>query len=250
LSPTGTVENVRGWLHSVESTGTLDGPGIRRVLFLQGCPLECLYCHNPDSRPFRCGRETDSYTQLREIARNREFLIRAGGGVTASGGEPLGQPDFVRSLFTGCREMGLHTALDTSGYLGARADERLLSVTDLVLLDIKHIRPARYLELTGRELEPTLVFARRLAARGIPVWIRHVLVPGYTDDPEALDELAGFVHGLGNVERIEVLPYHKMGDWKWAELGVPNRLADTPEPTDEAVRDARDRLRRTGLPVF
>lgn len=250
MQPTSTLENVRGWLHSVESAGTLDGPGIRRVLFLQGCPLECLYCHNPDARPYRCGRETDSYTQLREIARNRDFLIRCGGGVTASGGEPLGQADFVHSLFAGCREMGIHTALDTSGYLGARASDALLRVTDLVLLDIKHIRPDRYRELTGRNLEPTLTFAHRLAARGVPVWIRHVLVPGYTDDPEALDALAGFVRGLGNVERVEVLPYHKMGEWKWVELGIENPLVDTPEPSEAAVDDARSRLRRSGLPVF
>ena len=250
MQPTLAVENVRGWLHSVESAGTLDGPGIRRVLFLQGCPLECLYCHNPDAKPYRCGKETDSYTQLREIARNRDFLIRSGGGVTASGGEPLGQPEFVYSLFSGCREMGIHTALDTSGYLGGRAGDALLAVTDLVLLDIKHIRPDRYRELTGRNLEPTLTFARRLAARGVPVWIRHVLVPGYTDDPEALDELAEFVRGLGNVERVEVLPFHKMGEWKWAELGIHNPLVGTPEPSASSVEDARARLRRSGLPVF
>ncbi len=244
------MKNVTGYIHSRESAGTLDGPGVRRVLFLQGCPLNCLYCHNPDARPFKCGYQTDSYTELREIAKNKDYLIKTGGGVTLSGGEPLSQPEFVKTIFEGCKLMGIHTALDTSGFPGQRADDELLSYTDLVLLDIKHIRPGSYKELTGVKLEPTLEFAKRLAEKNIPVWIRHVLVPGYTDNEEALNELAEFVGTLGNVERLEILPYHKMGEYKWKELGIENKLANIQEPDSLMVAGAKDVLKKSGVPVY
>lgn len=244
------MENVTGYIHSIESAGTLDGPGIRRVLFLQGCPLACLYCHNPDARPFKQGRKSDAYTELREIFRNRDYLLRAGGGVTISGGEPLCQPDFVKAIFAGCREMGLHTALDTSGFTGHKADDALLELTDLVLLDIKHMQPDAYKVLTGVKLQPTLDFARRLAELNKPVWLRYVLVPGYTDQPEALAELAKFVSELGNVERVEILPYHKMGEYKWQEMGIPNALSDTPEPCAELIRQAKLPFQKAGLEVY
>lgn len=244
------MENVSGYLHSAESAGTLDGPGVRRVLFLQGCPLNCLYCHNPDARPFRCGQKTDAFTQLREIARYRDLFQRTGGGVTLSGGEPLSQPAFVKAIFEGCRKMGVHTALDTSGYTGWRADDELLSYTDLVLLDIKHIRPENYRNLTGVELEPTLVFARRLADLGVPVWLRHVLVPGYTDQPEHLAELAAFAATLPNIKRVDILPFHNMGSYKWEQLGRTYALANTPEPTPEQVAEAQGVFRDAGLVVF
>lgn len=244
------MKNVTGYIHSRESAGTLDGPGVRRVLFLQGCPLNCLYCHNPDARPFKCGYKTDAYTELREIARNKEYLIKTGGGVTLSGGEPLSQPEFVKTIFEGCKMMGIHTALDTSGYTGHRADDELLSYTDLVLLDIKHIRAADYKTLTGVKLQPTLEFARRLSDKNIPVWIRHVLVPGYTDNEEAVSELAAFVKTLQNVQRLEVLPYHKMADYKWQELGIENKLADTPEPDEAMIFRTKENLQKSGVPVF
>lgn len=244
------MKNVTGYIHSRESAGTLDGPGVRRILFLQGCPLNCLYCHNPDARPFKCGYKTDAYTELREIARNKEYLIKTGGGVTLSGGEPLSQPEFVKTIFEGCKMMGIHTALDTSGYTGHRADDELLSYTDLVLLDIKHIRAADYKTLTGVKLQPTLEFARRLSDKNIPVWIRHVLVPGYTDNKEAVSELAAFVSTLKNVERLEVLPYHKMADYKWQELGIENPLSDTPEPDEAMISRTKESLQKSGVPVF
>ncbi|MCH8495949.1 MAG: pyruvate formate lyase-activating protein [Balneolales bacterium] len=244
------MENVTGYVHSIESAGTLDGPGIRRILFLQGCPLSCLYCHNPDARPFKQGRKTDAFSELREIARNREYFKRTGGGFTISGGEPLSQPDFVKAIFDGCKRMGIHTALDTSGFTGHKADDELLSYTDLVLLDIKHIRPSAYKELTGVKLQPTLDFAKRLADMKKPVWLRYVLVPGFTDDLDDLAELANFVKTLGNVERVEVLPYHKMGEYKWDCLGIENKLADTPEPTKDEVELAVDSFRKAGLAVL
>jgi pyruvate formate lyase activating enzyme len=244
------MKNVTGYIHSRESAGTLDGPGVRRVLFLQGCPLNCLYCHNPDARPFKCGYKTDAYTELREIARNKEYLIKTGGGVTLSGGEPLSQPEFVKTIFEGCKMMGIHTALDTSGYTGHRADDELLSYTDLVLLDIKHIRAADYKTLTCVKLQPTLEFARRLSDKNIPVWIRHVLVPGYTDNEEAVSELAAFVKTLQNVQRLEVLPYHKMADYKWQQLGIENKLADTPEPDEAMIFRTKANLQKSGVPVY
>lgn len=244
------MRNVTGYIHSVESAGTLDGPGVRRVLFLQGCPLSCLYCHNPDARAFKCGIRTDSFTQLRDIARNRDFLINAGGGVTLSGGEPLSQPEFVTSIFEGCKRMGLHTALDTSGYPGKRADDRLLELTDLVLLDIKHIRPDAYRELTGVDLQPTLDFARRLADMNKPVWIRYVLVPGYTDESTDVDALAAFIKPMSNIERVDVLPFHHMGAYKWRQLGLPNRLEHIREPDPAMIESTRMSFRQTGIPVY
>lgn len=244
------IKNIKGYLHSVETAGTLDGPGVRRVLFLQGCPLSCLYCHNPDARPFKCGTKTDSHTELREIARNQNYLKKAGGGITLSGGEPLSQPEFVKSIFKGCKKLGLHTALDTSGFTGHRADDELLAHTDLVLLDIKHIDPKGYKTLTGVDLQPTLDFAERLAEKNIPVWLRHVLVPGYTDNLDDLAALADFVRGMKNIERVEILPLHKMGIWKWKNLGLDYKLDDVDEPTKEQVAIACEALSKSGHPVY
>jgi len=244
------MQNPTGYIHSVESAGTVDGPGVRRILFLQGCPLACLYCHNPDARPFKQGRKTDAFTELREIARQRAFFQATGGGVTISGGEPLCQPDFVKAIFEGCKRMGIHTTLDTSGFTGHKADDELLSYTDLVLLDVKHINPHEYKVLTGVKLQPTLDFAQRLAALRKPVWLRYVLVPGYTDKPEAMQALADFIRDMPNIQRVEILPYHKMGEYKWKELGVENRLADTPEPTPDEAEQARAIFRKAGLTVY
>lgn len=244
------MKNVQGYIHSYESAGTLDGPGVRRVVFLSGCPLNCLYCHNPDTRPYRGGTKTDSFEVLRDIAKDRDMLLRMKGGVTLSGGEPLCQPAFVKSIFMGCKQLGLHTALDTSGYLGAKADDELLDHTDLVLLDIKSFDPKAYQVLTGKELKPTLDFAERLAAMGKKVWLRYVLVPGYTDDMVALAELSHYAAQLGNVERVEVLPFHKMGEYKWKELGLDYPLFDTPEPDIQIVNQARETLKGSGLVVY
>jgi pyruvate formate lyase activating enzyme len=238
------MENVTGHVHSVESAGTLDGPGVRRVIFLQGCPLACLYCHNPDARTFKCGTQTDSFTELKHIARNANFLKTSGGGVTLSGGEPLSQPNFVKSIFAGCKQMDLHTTLDTSGYPGRRADDTLLELTDLVLLDIKQIKPDKYKVLTGVTLQATLDFAQRLSDLNKPVWLRYVLVPGYTNQTDDLAELADFIKPMNNIERIEVLPFHNMGRYKWKELGLDYELEHTPEPNIEQIEWAKQTLSR------
>ncbi|MFI6586120.1 pyruvate formate-lyase-activating protein [Embleya sp. NPDC050493] len=236
-----------GMVHSWDMSTGVDGPGTRFVLFVNGCPLRCLYCSNPDTWHMRDGRSTDVEEAMDKITACRDFLLASGGGVTVTGGEPLLQARFVEAVLTRCRELGLHTALDTSGYLGARAGDRLLSATDLVLLDIKSFDPDAYRRLTGRELAPTLVFARRLADLGIPVWLRFVLVPGLTEDAETIDELAAFAAGLGNVERVDVLPFHKLGAVKYDELGITFPLRDTPPPTAELVERVRAQFHAHGL---
>lgn len=231
--------SVRGLVHSVETCGTVDGPGIRYIVFLSGCGLRCKYCHNPDTSFVRRGNEMTAEEVLTDIERYAGFLKGSGGGVTLSGGDPLFQIEFSRAVLDGCKKMGLHTALDTSGALGAAADDDYLSLTDLVLLDIKAGVPATYRATTGGELEPTLVFARRLAALGKKVWLRYVLVPALTDNDEDVRRVAAFSAGLGNVERVDVLPFHKIGAYKWKELGLKDPLAETPEPSGDAVARAK-----------
>lgn len=234
------VPQVKGMIHSVETAGTVDGPGVRFVIFTSGCPLKCQYCHNPDTRFQKYGKESDSHTLLSELARYRPFLLRAKGGLTISGGEPLVQPEFIQAIFQGARLMGLHTALDTTGYLENKASPELLAEVDLVLLDIKSWEPATYLKVTGQEIAPTLRFAERLATLKIPVWIRFVLVPGLTDARSNIEGVARYCAKLGNVERIDILPFHKMGEYKWKALGLPYPLYHTPEPDAEAVAAARE----------
>ena len=238
-----------GYVHSVESAGMLDGPGVRYVLFLSGCPLRCLYCHNPDAMRMSMGKSRQAKEVLDEIERQRPFLRR--GGVTLSGGEPMLQAGFAKRLLLGCREMGLHTAVDTTGYLGERVDESMLKATDLWLLDIKSFLPETYRKVTGVELQPTLDFAKRVADRGGRMWIRFVLVPGLTDEPANIAGVASFTAGLGSaVERVEVLPFHKLGEYKWQALGKQYALTDTLPPTPEETENARARFRAHGLEVF
>lgn len=240
--------NVEGYIHSVVTGGAVDGPGLRFVVFMQGCALRCQYCHNPDSWIMTDGKKTAVADLLTEISDYREYLSRR-GGVTASGGEPLAQPEFIKALFQGCKAMGLHTALDTSGFLGANADDALLAVTDLVLLDIKHFDPAQYEVVTGGALAPTLAFAERLSAMSKPMWLRYVLVPGLTDDTDGIAKLAAYARGLGNVERVEVLPFHQMGAPKWQALGYDYALADAPSPSPEMTERVRALFRSQGLSV-
>jgi pyruvate formate lyase activating enzyme len=244
------MKNVTGYLHSIETAGTLDGPGIRRVLFLNGCPLKCVYCHNPDTRRYKGGTQTDAYTELQAIAKQKDMLLSMKGGVTLSGGEPLWQPEFVKTIFEGSKMMGLHTALDTSGFVGHKADDELLSHTDLVLLDIKHFDPEGYKRVTGVSLQPTLDFAERLAEMNKPVWLRFVLVPGYTDDNNSIRKMAAFARKLGNVERVEVLPFHKMGEYKWEALEMDYKLFDIQEPTAESIYSTKSQFQEEGLTVF
>ncbi len=238
-----------GWVHSTESFGATDGPGIRYVLFLSGCPLRCQYCHNPDTWHRRDGTLTTVEDVLSDIAKYRHFFARGRGGVTLSGGEPLVQPKFCKAILRGCKEMGLHTALDTSGYLGDKADDALLDDVDLVLLDAKAARKSKYKALTGVSLDPTVRFAERLAQRNQPVWLRYVLVPGLTDNLDDVESMATFAASLGNIERVDVLPFHQMGEHKWRELGLDYKLAGKPTPTPEAVDTVRKTFRAAGLLV-
>jgi pyruvate formate lyase activating enzyme len=238
-------------VHSWDLSTGVDGPGTRFVLFLAGCPLRCLFCQNPDTWYMRDGRRRRLDAIMEDVALYRRFLQVAHGGVTCSGGEPLLQSDFVTAFFAGARDWGLNTALDTAGYLGIRADEALLEVTDLVLLDIKSFDPDTYLRLTSKEVGPTLTFARRLADRGQRMWIRFVLVPGVTDDPGNVADLADFVAGLGPaVERVEVLPFHKLGAPKYDALHLRYPLADNPTPTHAQVDATRALFQARELPVL
>jgi pyruvate formate lyase activating enzyme len=225
-----------GYIHSVETAGTLDGPGIRSVIFLSGCHFRCLYCHNPDTWSLRHGIRVTVDDLMELIERYADFLIRYRGGVTLSGGEVLVQYAFVASLVRRLKQRGLHVALDTNGFAGARVGRQLLDDVDLWLLDLKCFDNERHRALTGRPNGPVLQFARRLAREGARVWARFVLVPGVTDDFEDIENLADFLVELGNVERVEVLRFHQMGAYKWNELGLDYTLADTGAP-DEALVD-------------
>lgn len=238
-----------GRIHSWDLSTGVDGPGTRFVLFMNGCPLRCSYCANPDTWKLRDGRSMSVDEVMEEIAKYRSFIDTAGGGVTLSGGEPLLQADFTAEVLHACHEMGLHTALDTSGALGARAGDALLADTDLVLLDIKSFDIEAYHRLTGGHLAPTLSFAGRLDRLGIPVRIRYVLVPGVTDDPAAVDGLAAFVAGLDNVEGVDVLPFHTMGTHKYDDLGIPFVLRDTPAPGPALLERVRGQFREHGVPA-
>lgn len=222
-----------GYLHSVETGSMVDGPGVRATAFMSGCLLRCLYCHNPDTWHLKQGTRVPIETAIARLADFAPALRAMHGGLTISGGEPLVQIGFTRRLFAAARQMGLHTALDTSGFLGAHADDAYLEQVDLVLLDIKSGHPETYRRLTHVELAPTLRFAERLAALGKPVWVRYVLVPGWTDDPEHVRAVARIVAPMANVEWVEVLPFHQMGVFKWQSLGLDYLLRDTPACSPE-----------------
>jgi pyruvate formate lyase activating enzyme len=236
-----------GSVHSWDLSTGVDGPGTRFVLFVAGCPLQCAYCHNPDTQAMRNGTRYTVDEVLARVSRYTAFLTAAHGGVTVSGGEPLLQPRFVEEVLRRCKELGLHTALDTSGALGARATDALLEATDLVLLDVKAIDPEVYTRLTHGQLSPTLTFAERLAALGKRVWVRYVLVPGWNDDDEQVRRHATYLASLGNVERVDVLGYHLLGREKYAELGMVDRLAGVPAASPEQVARARELFATAGL---
>ena len=239
---------MKGYINSFESFGTKDGPGIRFVVFLQGCPLRCQYCHNVDTWDLR-GK---NYIQtpedvLKELYKVKGFLT---GGITVSGGEPLLQPGFLVELFKLCREQGIHTALDTSGYIFDDNAKKVLEYTDLVLLDIKHIDKDVYKELTSVDLEPTLNFIKYLQKIGKPVWIRYVLVPGLTDDNRDLEKWARFVTQFDIVKRVDILPFHQMAFYKWEKTNREYKLKDTPTPTKEEIKKAEDIFRKYNLPLY
>lgn len=239
----------RGWVHSYETGSTVDGPGIRVTVFMSGCLLRCQYCHNPDTWHLKDGTRVDLADAIERLARFAGPLRQMGGGLTISGGEPLVQAGFTRGLFSAAKEMGLHTALDTSGFLGDRCDDSYLELVDLVLLDIKSGDPETYRRVTGKPLEPTLRFADRLTALGKPAWIRFVLVPGLTDDPANVAAVGKLVARMPNIEWVEVLPFHQMGAFKWAALHLDYPLENTPTPSPQQVASAMAILRDTGCRV-
>jgi pyruvate formate lyase activating enzyme len=239
-----------GFLHSFTTGSTVDGPGVRVVAWLTGCQFRCVYCHNPDTWNMMNGVPVTLERAVAQLAKYRHGLKIMKGGLTVSGGEPLMQHRFAVKLLAAAQEMGTHTALDTNGYLGARLTDGDLERADLVLLDIKCWDQERHRQLTGVDIAPVLDFARRLALRGRPVWLRYVLVPGWTDDPDDVSRLAGFTAGLGNVERVDVLPLHQMGAFKWKQLGIEYRLQDTEPPSSESIARTRDLFQLAGLKAY
>lgn len=225
-----------GKIHSIESFGTVDGPGIRFVIFMQGCALKCKYCHNRDTWDINSGTLVSAEELIDKIERYKAYILPSGGGVTVTGGEPLLQSKFLITLFKELKKLNIPTAIDTSGMVDITDDiKELLSLTDLVLLDIKHINDEKCKELVGVSNKKELAFAKYLSDNNIPVWIRQVIVPGITDNEEDLLELKEFINSLKNVKNIELLPYHELGKSKWENLGLDYELEGVPSATKEDI---------------
>ena len=235
---------MKGYIHQLESFGSVDGPGIRFIIFFAGCPLRCKYCHNPDTWDMMKGKQYTADELLDEAITCREYWGTK-GGITVSGGEPLAQIDFLLELFTNAKERGINTCIDTAGGPFTREGEwfekfkRLMNVTDVLLMDIKHINEEEHIKLTGHTGKNIIEMFRYLDEINKPVWIRHVLVPGITDNDEYLIQTRDFIRTLGNVQRVEVLPYHGLGAMKYKDLGIDYVLKDTNSPTAERVQNAR-----------
>ncbi|HZJ44854.1 MAG TPA: pyruvate formate-lyase-activating protein [Pyrinomonadaceae bacterium] len=238
-----------GFLHSFTTGSTVDGPGVRLVAWTAGCEWRCLYCHNPDTWSMINGLPVTLDHAIEEVAKYRHGLKIMSGGITISGGEPLLQDRFAVRLLTAAKAMGVHTAVETNGHLGDRLADEEIEQIDLVLLGLK-TTPARHRHLTGKEMGPTLEFAQRLARLGRKIWVRFVLVPGLTDDPKNIEQIAKFAAKLGNVERVEVLPFHQMGRYKWKELGLNYTLENTGPPSSELVARACGQFRAEGLDAY
>jgi pyruvate formate lyase activating enzyme len=239
-------DGVFGYAHSYETSSRYDGPGVRVVLFLSGCLLRCTYCHNPDTWHLKDGTRVSVQHVLDRLKSFAPALRSLDGGLTISGGEPMVQMEFTRRIFAGAKDMGLHTAIETSGFLGDKVDDRFLSALDLVLLDIKSSDPATYKKVTGRELAPTLQFAERLAKIGKPAWVRFTLVPGQTDDAANVEGIARFVAPMKNVQWVEVQPFHQMGAFKWKAMNLEYKLSDTPAASPELTKRVIDQFRAAG----
>jgi len=239
-----------GFLHSFTTGSTVDGPGVRVVAWTTGCQFRCMYCHNPDTWTMSNGIPVTLEKAVAELRKYRNGLKIMSGGFTLSGGEPLMQDRFAVKILSAAKRMGIHTALDTNGSLGGRLTDAELEQADLVLLDIKSFDEEGHRRLTGAEVGPVLDFARRLASHKKPVWVRFVLVPGFTDDAENVAGTARFVAGLGNVARVDVLPFHQMGRFKWKELGFDYKLANVQPPALEVVERACAQFRAEGLATY
>lgn len=238
---------MKGYIHSTESFGAADGPGVRFVIFVQGCRMRCAYCHNPDTWKIGGGEEMSADELIGRALKYKSYW-KKGGGITVSGGEPLLQIDFLCELLKKAKEKGIHTTIDTAGNPFTREEpffgkfRELMEYTDLVMLDIKEINPKRHKDITGFDNSNILDMAKYLSEIGKPVWIRHVLVPETSDFDEDLDKLGEFIEGLSNVERVEVLPYHTLGKFKWDNLGIKYRLGGINPPTSERVKNAIERI--------
>ena len=239
-----------GFLHSFTTGSAVDGPGVRLVAWTAGCQFRCLYCHNPDTWNMMNGMAVPLERAVGELSRYRHALKIMSGGFTLSGGEPLMQDRFAVKLMSAAKALNIHTALDTNGFLGERLSDEELEQIDLILLDIKAWDNARHLHLTGKDIGPTLNFARRLARRERAIWLRYVLVPGLTDDQNEIDQIAAFAAELGNVRRVDVLPFHQMGRYKWERLGLNYTLNDVQPPANELVNRAVEQFRAVGLTAY
>ena len=239
-----------GLVHSWELVTAVDGPGTRMTIFLSGCPLRCLYCHNPDTMEMKEGTLESVESVANRVKRYKRIFDATGGGLPLSGGEPLFQIAFTRRLLKMVHSAGIHTTIDTSGYLGARLRDEDLDNIDLFLLDVKSGDEETYQRVTKRQLQPTIDFGDRLSEKGKRVWIRFVVVPGYTDSEENVNNVADIVaRWTNNVERVEVLPFHNMGADKWKKIGMPYELDDVTPPSPEHVEHIRDIFRSRGLEV-
>jgi len=244
------AEDLIGYVHSYEVGSTVDGPGIRFVAFLTGCPLRCQYCHNPDTWHKHNGQPVSVSRSMKQIGKYAQVLKISKGGITISGGEPVLQRKFLTRIFRKCKELGLHTCLDTCGRLGHMLTDQDLMDIDLNLLDIKSGDPAIYEKVTSQPLQPTLDYARRLSALGRPLWVRYVLVPGLTDDYDNVEKVADLCAELKPLERVEILRFHQMGRDKWEKLGLEYALGNVEPPTAELAERVRSQFRSRGLTVY
>lgn len=238
---------MEGKIHSIETFGAVDGPGIRYVIFVQGCPLRCLFCHNPDSWNLKDGKTVCSEDLVKNILEYRNFIEK--GGVTISGGEPLFQPEFVSDILDLCRKNNLHTALDTAGSVPIEISKPVIDKANMLLLDIKALGNEMCRTITGLSNKNTLDTLNYTREVNKPIWIRHVLLPGYSFTTDQLEELAEFLTAYPNIEKVELLPFHKMGEYKWEELGLPYKLYDTQPPSSEEYEKAVEIFRKHNLPV-
>lgn len=243
-------DDLTGYVHSYEVGSTVDGPGLRFVAFVSGCLLRCQYCHNPDTWHKRNGHPVTVSRAMQVIGPYANALKIAKGGITISGGEPMVQRPFVTRIFRRCKELGLHTCMDTSGRMGDKMTDQDLMDIDLHLLDIKSGDPEIYQKVTKQPLQPTLDYANRLSALRRPMWIRYVLVPGLTDGFDNVEKVAEFAGGLNSVERVEILRFHQMGSDKWSRLGLEYPLAQCEAPSAELTERVREQFRSRGLTVY
>jgi len=250
VEDTAEEDDLIGYVHSYEVGSTVDGPGLRFVAFLTGCLLRCQYCHNPDTWHKRNGHPVTVSKAMTTIGKYAKVLKISKGGITLSGGEPMVQRPFMARIFRRCKELGLHTCLDTAGRLGEKMTDREIMDVDLHLLDIKSGDPEIYRKITNQPLQPTLDYARRLSDMGRPMWIRYVLVPDLSDGFDNVQKVADFCAGLKTVERVEILRFHQLGSDKWDRLGLDYPLAKTESPSAELTERVREQFRGCGLTVY